>query len=232
MRPIARIAPILSLCLVASCASDLIVECCSGGTPETGLRIINAYTSSVDILIDGNISTTDLAAGSIYSVTALAGAHNVVLRPTNGGASALYGVTVANGGVNTLAAVRSSSGALTTATLDDTNSVVAAGKTKVRVLHLAPNAGELQVYRTQPDHDQGPISWQVPFTYQASPTSLSAPFFESTVGSWEVRIWQTPASPAGWASATVKVVLPLASGQKRTILMLDKPGGGVQIEVL
>jgi hypothetical protein len=96
---------------------------------------------------------------------------------------------------------------------------------------MAPNAGELQVYRTQPDY-QTPISWQFPFTYQATPTSLSAPFFQSTVGTWEIRIWQTPASASGWATAPVQIVIPLASGEKKTILMLDKPGGGVRYELL
>jgi hypothetical protein len=115
--------------------------------------------------------------------------------------------------------------------LDDTNSVVPPGATKVRVLHLAPNAGTLQVYRTQPDYQQ-PISWQLPFTYQAEPTSLSAPFYQSTVGSWDVRVWQMPADASGWASAPVKVVLPLAGGEKKTVLILDKPGGGVRVELL
>jgi hypothetical protein len=127
--------------------------------------------------------------------------------------------------------VRASNGAVASAVLDDTGSVVPAMATKVRVLHLAPNAGELRVYRTQPDYQQ-PIAWQFPFTYQAQPNPLSAPFFQSTVGSWEVRIWQTPADSSGWGAAPVKVVIPLNSGEKKTILMLDKPGGGVRIEMI
>lgn len=96
---------------------------------------------------------------------------------------------------------------------------------------MAPNAGELQVFRTQPDY-QTPVSWQFPFTYQATPTSLSAPFYESTVGTWEIRIWQTPVGASGWATAPVQIVIPLGSGEKKTILMLDKAGGGVRYEVL
>ena len=89
----------------------------------------------------------------------------------------------------------------------------------------------LQVYRTQPDY-QKPISWQFPFIYQPTPTSLSAPFYQSSVGSWEVRIWQTPADSTGWATAPVKVVIPLKSGEKKTVLILDKPGGGVRVELM
>ena len=117
------------------------------------------------------------------------------------------------------------------AVLDDTGSVVPAGATKLRVLHLAPTAGVLQVYRTQTDYQQ-PISWQFPFTYQSQITALSAPFYQSTVGTWEVRIWQTPADASGWATAPVKVVVPLGSGEKRTIIILDQAGGGVRTEVI
>ena len=133
--------------------------------------------------------------------------------------------------LSSIVAVRSANGTVPTAVLDDTNSVVPSGATKVRVLHLAPNAGELQVFRTQPDFQQ-PVSWQFPFTYQAQFNSLSAPFYQSTVGSWEVRIWQAPANASGWANAPVKVVIPLGSGEKRTILILDNPAGGVRIQLI
>jgi hypothetical protein len=101
----------------------------------------------------------------------------------------------------------------------------------VRVLHLAPNAGELQVYRTQPDFQQ-PISWQFPFTYQSQPDPLSAPFFQSTVGIWDVRVWQTPADSTGWAAAPLRLVIQLYGGEKLTILILDKQGGGVRAELI
>ena len=114
-------------------------------------------------------------------------------------------------------------------TNSDTNSVVPPAATKVRVVHLAPNAGTLQVYRTQPDYQQ-PISWQFPFDYQPDPTS--ARFIQSTVGSWEIHVWQTPADASGWTNAPARVVIPLESGQKKTVLILDKPGGGVRVELL
>jgi hypothetical protein len=164
----------------------------AGPNGPPSLRIVNAFTSPVDVLIDGTVVIGSLAAASIGIAAPAAGAHTLVLRPTGTGASASQSVTTVAGALGTVAAVRSSTGAVSTVVLDDTNSVVPSGATKVRVLHLAPNASTLQVYRTQPDF-QTPISWQFPFTYQAAPTSLSAPFYQSTVGSWEVRVWQTPA---------------------------------------
>jgi hypothetical protein len=229
MRFITRVLPLLSLAAFSACGVGGTTDCCVDlSTPS--LRVINAFTTPVDVLIDGNLAISALAAGSVGKTATSSGNHTLMLRPS-AGASMSQSITTTTGALSTIAAVRTSSGSVSTAILDDTNSVVPAGATKLRVLHLAPNAGELQVYRTQPDY-QTPISWQFPFTYQASPNSLSAPFYQSTVGSWEVRIWQTPAGASGWATAPVKVVVPLGSGERKTIVILDQPGGGVKVEVL
>ena len=227
MRVTARIVPMLLVCGIAACNDNSTNNCCT--TDQGELRIVNAFTSSVNVAIDGTQVTSALAAGAIQTFPVAAGSHGLSV---NGGAGSFVGpVTVANGALSTLAVVRNASGNISSAVLDDTNSVVPAGATKLRVLHLAPNAGTLQVYRTQPDFQQ-PVAWRTPFNYEPSPTSQSAPFIQSTVGTWEVRIWQTPADASGWSSATVKVVVPLGDGQKRTILILDKPGGGVRTEVI
>ena len=228
MQFIVRVAPFLFLSFIAACGSDGPTDCCPPGE-SPGLRIVNAFTAPVDVLVDGEVVIQSLAAGAIDSAAPAAGSHTLVLR--RAGASVSQSITTTTGALNTIAAVRAPNGAVASVVLDDTGSVVPSGATKVRVLHLAPNAGEVQVYRTQPDYQQ-PISWQFPFTYQSQPDALSAPFYQSTVGSWEVRIWQTPADPSGWANAPVKVVIPLKSGEKKTILILDKAGGGVRVELI
>jgi Domain of unknown function (DUF4397) len=233
MRPRANVLALLLASLAAACDSHSVTATTEGpsGTGQTSLRVVNAYTTPVDILIDGTVTVSSLAAGTIATTTPSPGNHTLALRPTGSVSSFSQSITTTSGATSTIAVVRASSGSLSTAALDDTNSVVPAGATKVRVLHLAPNAGTLQVYRTQPDFPT-PVSWQFPFTYQANPTSLSAPFYQSTVGTWDVRVWQTPADPSGWSTAPVRVTLPLLSGEKKTILILDAPGGGVRTEVL
>jgi hypothetical protein len=193
--------------------------------------VINAFTGPVDVLIDGNVAIDGLAGGAIGIAAPALGSHTILLRPVGSSASVAQAVTTPYGAVKTIAAVRAANGAVASAALDDTNSVVPSGATKLRVLHLAPNAGTLQVYRIQPDFPT-PVSWQFPFTYQAEPTSLSAPFYQSTIGAWEVRVWQTPADPSGWNTATVKTIVTLGGGEKKTVVILDKPGGGVRVEVL
>lgn len=222
-----RFAPALVLAVVAGCSNESPPVCCG---LSAAVRVVNAYTGPVDVVVDGNVARPGLAAGAIDTVAAVPGPHTLVLRPTSGAASVSQSIQI-GAALSTIAAVRASSGGIATAVLDDTNSVVPAGATKVRVLHLAPNAGTLQVYRTQPDW-QTPISWQFPFDYQPEPTSLSAPFFQSTVGSWEIRIWKSPAAASGWSTAPTRVLLDLKSGEKKTVLMLDDGQGGVRIEVL
>jgi uncharacterized protein DUF4397 len=200
------------------------------GGDQPGVRIINAFNGPVDVLVDGTVALSALAPGEINTAPMAVGSHTLVLRPTGGGASISEPVTAATGALSTIAATVSA-GVLAAAVLDDTNSVVPSGATKLRVLHLAPNAGTLQVYRTQPDY-QTPVSWQFPFNYEADPTSLSAPFYQSTVGAWDVRVWQTPADSSGWSSATARIVVPLQSGAKATVVITDNPGGGVRVQVI
>lgn len=222
-------APLLLLSFIAGCGSDLATACCTTG--PASLRVVNAFTSPVDVLIDGQVVIGSLAPGAIGTAAPASGSHTLALVPTSSGASAFQSITTTTGALRTIAAVRRSDGTVAGAVLDDTNSVVPAGATKVRVLHLAANVGTLQVYSTQPDY-QELVSWQFPFDYQPEPTSASAPFYQSTVGSWEVRVWETPADESGWANAPVRVVIPLGSGEKKTVLILDKPGGGVRVELL
>ncbi len=213
----------------------LLAACGNGPTGfnsnDPAVRVVNAFTGPVDVLVDGAIASASLAAGSISNVYARSGAHTLMIRQAGTTTSTSQTIVTSSGSLSTVAVVRASNGTVATAVLDDTGSVVPAGATKVRVLHMAPSAGELQVYRTQPDF-QTPVSWQFPFTYQAQPNSLSAPFYQSTVGSWEIRIWQTPVGASGWATAPIQIVIPLASGEKKTVLILDKPGGGVRYELL
>ncbi|MES2524598.1 MAG: DUF4397 domain-containing protein [Gemmatimonadota bacterium] len=230
-RTLSSLVPALLLAAgIASCTDDpATTGCCTGGTPS--LRIINAFSGPVDVLVDGSVAVSALPAGTIDTVAPTAGSHTLTMRPAGTSGTAIIQSITTGSSLSTIAVVRGANGSIASAALDDTNSVVPAGATKVRVLHLAPNAGVLQVYRTQPDFQQ-PVSWQFPFTYQSNPTSLTSPFYQSTAGTWEVRVWQAPADASGWAGATVKVAIPLASGEKRTVLILDKPGGGVRIELL
>jgi hypothetical protein len=220
-------------------AAGLAMSACSESARPTqstgasqGIRIVNGYTGPVDVLVDGVLAAAAVAPGALDSVEQDAGVHTVALRPSGGSASVSLPVTTKAGAFRTVAAVRSS-GTLAASALDDTNAVVPAGATKVRVLHLAPNAGEIQVFRTQPDWST-PIEWQFPFLYDSAGIDpLANPYYQSTAGTWDVRAWRKPSEVAlGWDGTPARVSFTLASGEKRTVLVLDQPGGGIRLQVI
>jgi len=48
-----------------------------------------------------------------------------------------------------------------------------------------------------------------------------------------VRAWLKPSEvPLGWDGTTARVSFSLTSGEKRTVLVLDKPGGGIELSVI
>jgi hypothetical protein len=201
---------------------------------QTGVRIVNAYGQPVDVLVDGVLAAQNVPPGQLDTVPQSAGSHSVALRAAGVTTSGLQ-VQTAAGSVPTVVALRFGS-SLAASTIGDTNAIVPPGATKVRVLHLAPNAGEIEVARTQPDWLSPPlIGWKSPFLYDSVLINdpLANPYYQSTVGAWDVRVWLKPSQDAlGWDGATERVTFTLASGEKRTVLVLDKPGGGIELSVI
>jgi len=228
-----RLEAAVTCSLLAGLLSGCGGDAASGPDAQVqGFRVVNAYTQPVDVFVDGDLAVSAVAPGDLDSVPQDEGEHTVSLRPSGTSVLVTLRVRTEAGAMRTIAAVRVG-GTMAASTLDDTNAVVPAGATKVRVLHLAPNAGEIQVFRTQPDWGTT-IEWQFPFLYDSSmSTPLLHPYFQSTVGVWDIRAWRKPSEVSlGWEGTTARVSFDLASGEKRTVLVLDKPGGGIRLSVL
>ncbi len=214
--------------LMTGCAKSDVTHPVTTGS---AFRVVNAYTGAVDVLVDGTVAQAAVAAGTLDTIAVAEGTHSVALRPVGTTSSASLSVQAAAPAMPTVAAIRLN-GSIAASDLADTNAIVPGGATKVRVIHLAPNAGEIQVFRTQPDWST-PIEWQFPFLYDSVITSISNPYVQSTNGTWDIRAWRKPSEVAlGWDGTTAKVTLNLASGEKATVLVLDKPGGGIQLSVI
>jgi len=87
----------------------------------------------------------------------------------------------------------------------------------------------------RPDWSSSPlIGWKTPFLYDSTVSDpLANPYYQSTVGRWEIRVWRTPAQDSlGWSGATARAAFTLASGEKRSVLVLDAAGGGIRLEVI
>ena len=197
---------------LAACSDDEIIDPGVGGT-GSALRVINASQSPMTVLVDGRVVAQGLTVASVSNALAIApGAHEVRLQ-TAGGATAALTVQASAG--QTVTTVGAPSGAgLAAAVLQDTGSVVPAGKSKLRVAHLAAGAPQIDVWRTQPDF-QTPIRVMFPFAYQAT-----SPYLQSDPGAWEV--WVTPVGSTTRLATTGSITVP--SGERRTVVVLDSAG--------
>ena len=76
MRLTLRALPALLLATLAGCSNSPTAF--NGDKPA--VRVVNAFTGPVDVLIDGAIASASLGAGAISSVYAPYGAHTLMIR--------------------------------------------------------------------------------------------------------------------------------------------------------
>ena len=114
--------------------------------------------------------------------------------------------------------------------LSDTNAAVPVGRSKLRVVHFAENAGPIDIWRTQPDFGQY-ITFQFPIVAREV-----TPYVESDPGDWRVLVStetrDSNAIPvlADTLLETNPITVP--AGQSRTVLILDRRGGGFTAVVI
>jgi hypothetical protein len=209
------------LIVAAGCSSNPTTEPAGDLARVT---LLNGFGANVDVLVDGDVKASSIESGAVTPIDISAGARTLAIRQAGSSASSSLGVQLSAGQIATFAALKSATGSLVVESLADSNAVVPTGATKVRVLHLAARSGEVQVWRTQPDY-QTPIRWAFPFTYNSVNT-----YYQSTPGTWEVRVWTDSAT--SWATAQNTARVTLSGGAKKTIAILDRPGGGVRLEVI
>lgn len=207
---IASLSSLAALALVVACNVDSTAP--SG---NAGLRVINAWQSPVDVIVDGRVVMSGLAVSGISPKVGIApGSHDVRLQSSSG-IAADVAVTAVDGATTTTYGY-ASSGLLDVAELPDTGAIVPAGHTKLRVVHLAASAPPLDVWRTQPDY-QTPIRVMFPFPYLAA-----SPYLQSTVGSWEVFVTALHGDSTLKLATTGAVAIP--DGQRRTAVLMDSAG--------
>lgn len=217
LRPPRPIVPALALLAgalgVAAC-NDMLDPITP---PDAGVRVVNATQGPIDVLVDGVPVLTGLPMASVSSALGVAsGTRRVQLRSA-GGETAEVSLDVASGKALTAAAVAGTGGALAAQVLADTGSIVPAGKSKLRVSHLAAaGASTVEIFRTQPDF-QTPIRIMTPFAYRET-----SPYLQSDPGTWEVFV--APAGSNGSPKVATSGPVQVPSGERRTVVLLDSAG--------
>ena len=222
--------------LIVPLAACMLGFGCNSGTtsPNAGLahlRVVNAATTGgpVSVFIDGGQVTLSIApATSSATLPVLAGTRTLELRTTGG-----FGLTrsiVFTENADVVAVGIDSAGGVAPEVLSDTNAIVPAGASKLRVAHMAQHAGSIDIWRTQPDWAT-PIRVEFPFPYLAV-----SPYLQSTPGNW--RIFVSDTVPVATPNAPMPDTLadsgpiPVTDGTSATVVVVDKPGGGVTLVVV
>jgi hypothetical protein len=204
-------ALLLSLAF-AGCGSDDATPPVPTGD-DASLRIVNVASGPVDVAVDGETIERGVAVGRLSERIGLAaGSRQVQLSlaaaPTNRQDLTLE---VREGRSYLVSATAAPSGSLGAEV--DTGATPIPGKSKLRILHMAPNAPPLDVWRTQPDF-MTPIRVQFPFPYGSK-----SPFLESDPGTWEV--WVTPEGSGPGEKIASSGPVVLEGGWVRTLILLD-----------
>ena len=108
--------------------------------------------------------------------------------------------------------------------LEDDNSAPAAGNVKVRAIHGAPSAPAVDIYVTAPDAD---LATEIPALGDVEFGDV-ADYVEAPAGDYQVRV-----TLAGTKTVVIDSgALTLSSGQVRTAIAVDAPGGGAPFDLL
>ena len=205
------------LALLAACGSTV-----DPGTSAHGsVLVANASNGWIDVEIDGQRRVTGLSMNAItYLLSVSRGRHQVRLSRGGGiGGAIEIAVDVSPESQQTIVALpsypTSTTPDMSAAVLADTGAYVPGGKSKLRVAHFAATAGDVQVWRRQPDIPSGsPV--MTPFPYRAV-----SPYLQSDAGIWEVWLTSPDASSKLVSSGPIQI----PAGERRTVLLVDTEEG-------
>jgi hypothetical protein len=199
----------------------------TGPEGEARVRVVHASPDapSVDVLLDDAevLSDVPYLAASDY-LAASADDHNLKVNAAGTATTVIDAdVTLADGTDYTVIA----SGLvaeITPIVLVDDNSTPAAGNARVRAIHGAPGAPAVDIYVTAPGAD---LEAAVPVLTGVAFGDV-ADYLEVPAGDYQVRV-----TPAGTKVLAIDSgALTLESGQVRTAIAVDAPGGGAPFDIL
>ena len=213
---------LLATVAVAGCDDD--DDDVTGPGTTASLRVVHASPDApnVDVLVDNSAVLTNVAYKTASNYLAVpSGNRNVKVRATGASTVVIDQTPTLNPGAfyTVLATGRLASIAPVVLTDDQTSPT--SGNIRLRLVHAAPAAGNVDVYVTAPTVD---IATATPtltnLAFRAASNYLDVP-----AGTYRVRI-----TPAGTKTVAIDVNnVALTAGQVRTAVALDAPGGGAPL---
>jgi Domain of unknown function (DUF4397) len=199
--------------------------CSQGG--RTRLRVMNAVVDepSLDVLVDGNTTSSNLAYGTSTGYQSVSsGSRHLQIEPSGSSTTLVDQMITFNSGTDTTILAANFSFSLSTVVLSDDNSAPTSGKVKMRFVNAAPDLGPADVYIVSPGTDITTLSPSISslgFGSASEYQNMTAANYEiiSTVATQKI-----PQIDSG--------SLSLAAGQIRTFVSLNSPAGGFTEAVL
>ncbi|MBX6331943.1 MAG: DUF4397 domain-containing protein [Gemmatimonadaceae bacterium] len=218
--------PIASLALLAACNDSVP----TGGGPSTAtthVRVVQAIPDApaLDLLVSDTVAFSGLTFDTVTDYATLgADSDTVVIRRSSDQQAVLQtGFTLGSGVFYTLVLYNPLADPHAKLFLDDTTTPPN-GNAKLRVIHLAPSMGIVDLYLSAPGTDitaQSPIRTGITFPF-------ASVYLPVIAGTYDIRFTET---------GTKNIVLDmgnvtLGNGQNRTIALLDHAGLGLPISAV
>lgn len=208
-------------------ASALVLAACSdddgtGPDPKSRLRLVHAAPGTNAVALrrgsETLVASTAYGAAPAAYVQSDAGAASLAVRLVGGTADlATLSPTLKANDDYTLLLVKRAAGPALVA-LSDTNAAPAAGKAKLRIVHAAAAAGNLDVYVTAPDADIAAINPTVAALQPDKATTYQV----IDAANRRVRL-----TTAGTKTVVLDVnPVALTAGQVKTVVAVEAAAGG------
>ena len=226
----------IPLLLVAVSCSDNGLEPPNDDDASTGptaqLRVVHTLVgvAALDVMVGRQVVLRSLAYGAPSAfVDVPAGNQPVGFRSAGTTATPHTSSIAFTANDSVTVFTVDSSSIINPRVLTDTGSVVPPDKSKLRVAHFAANAPSVDIWRTQPDW-QHFITIMFPFRYREA-----SPYLQSDPGVWQVLV-STEMRQGGVPVLTDTLLLSdpidIPAGESRTVIVLDREGGGLQVQVI
>lgn len=238
-------AALVALLGLGACGTKGAADPLAPPGPVGRVRFVNVITDTTRGRVNVALEGVPFDAGITYAQTAparlaapstalyasvLAGARTFVLKRTadTSVTVATLAFTMAADEDRTVYATGGAGGGAVTAfTTADTNSAPATGQVRVRVVHLAPAAGAVDVFVTAPGAD---LAAATPAVAGLAVRGVSA-YLLLAAGTYQVRVVPAGTAPAARAGAVAINVasLALTAGTGRTIVAAENNVGGAPL---
>jgi hypothetical protein len=212
-------------------ATALLWTAC-GSSSKTSARLVNALPtlgsgSGLDFLVDGASVATGVAYGTASTYASVSSGSRHLQAQVTGTTTIVADVTpsIDSGTFTTMVSFLDSTNANNVLVLTDNNGTPPSGDFNLRIINLCPGVGAEDVYIVTPG--TSPNSTTPTFTNLA--VGGASNYSSNAAGNWEV-IFTTPSQPTFVNASSGS--LSFSTGQVRTLLLLNNPGGGVETTLL